>query len=269
MNMPNKILLWLLRACFCFSLTSCYAEVLSVGHIENGVASTSDVTLTFLWKSDSARATLIMIPGGEGHLGLSPDRADMGGFYGNTLKPLSNPGITSGIFNVVIFDSPNALPVGNPYPISRATAAHLSRIEDVVQFYKAKFNKPVWLMGHSNGAVSITEFYRYLQRNQKEGIVSGMIYSSARNGAWFNSETNVPILFLAHEYDGCRNSTNANSLGVYKDLMKSNRQKMDYVLLKTGDSESQDACRSGHHMFFNAHEEAYKAIDRFASEVVK
>lgn len=269
MNLPNKILLWLLRACYCFSLANCYAEVLSVGHSENGVVSSSDVTQTFLWKGDLSKATLIMIPGGEGHLGLSPDKADLGGFYGKTLKPLSNPGITSGIFNVVIFDSPTALPVGNPYPTSRATTDHLSRIEEVVQFYKEKFNKPVWLMGHSNGAVSITEFYRYLQRNHKESIVSGMIYSSGRNGARFNSETNVPVLFLAHEKDGCRNSTNASSLGVYKDLKQSSKRETEYVLLKSGESEPQEPCRSGYHMFFNAHEEAYKAIDRFASEIVK
>jgi hypothetical protein len=159
--------------------------------------------------------------------------------------------------------------MGNPYPVSRATTDHLERIESVVQFYKEKFNKPIWLMGHSNGAVSIAEFYRYLQRNHKESIVSGIIYSSGRNGASFNSDTNLPVLFLAHEKDGCQKSTNAGSLGVYNDLIKSNKQKMDYVVLKSGEAESRDPCASGYHMFFNALEEAYKAIDRFASEILK
>lgn len=269
MNIPNNIILWLLRIGICFPLTSSYAEVLSIGLVENGVISSSNTTLTFLWQGDLSKATLIMIPGGDGHIGLSPDKADLGGFYGKTLKPLSNPSITSGIFNVVIFDSPTRLHQGSSYPTSRATSDHLERIESVVQFYKEKFSKPIWLMGHSNGAVSVTEFYKYLQRNHRENIVSGIIYSSGRNGASFNSDANLPVLLLAHEKDGCPKSTNSNSLEVFKELRKSSKQKSEYVVLKSGESESQDPCRSGYHMFFNAHEEAYKAIDRFASEIFK
>lgn len=267
MNMLNKVLFWL--AGVCFSLTSCYAEVLAIGRMENGVVSSSDATLTFLWKGDQSKATLIMIPGGEGHLGLSLDRVDLGGFYGKTLKPLSNPDITSGIFNVVVFDSPTLLNVGNAYPHSRATTDHLSRIEDVVQFYKEKFNKPIWLMGHSNGAASVTEFYKYLQKKHKENVVSGIIYSSGRNGASFKSDTNLHVLFLVHEKDGCRKSTYSNSFSAYEDLKKDNSQRTEFVVLKSGEPESQEPCRSGYHMFFNAHEEAYKAIDRFASGIFK
>lgn len=202
-------------------------------------------------------------------MGLSLDKADLGGFYGKTLKPLSNSKLTSGFFNVVVFDSPTSLPVGSSYPTSRATTDHLARIESVVQFYKEKFNKPVWLMGHSNGAVSVTEFYKYLQKSHKEGMVGGIIYSSGRNGASFNSDTNLPVLFLAHEKDGCQKSTNSNSLDVFKDLSKGNKQKTEYVVLKSGEAELLEPCRSGYHMFFNAHEEAYKAIDRFAAELFK
>ena len=210
-----------------------------------------------------------MIPGGEGHIGLTLDRTDLGGFYGNTLKPLSNPQLTSGAFNVVIFDSPTELSVGDGYPVSRTIADHLLRIESVVLFYKQKFNKPVWLMGHSNGAVSVTEFYKYLQKSHKEDLVSGIIYSSGRNGSRFNPDTNVAVLFLAHENDGCPKSTRSSSLQVYNDLLKTNSQKTRYVLIKSGASESSSPCRSGYHMFFNAYEEVYKAIDEFASDVLK
>ena len=269
MNTSSKILLWLVGACSCLLLTSSHAEVLPVALVENGVSSTADATLTFLWKGERAKATLIMIPGGEGHLGLTPDRADLGGFYGRMLKPLSNPDITSGIFNVVVFDSPTSLNPGTTYPNSRATNDHLLRIENVVQFYKDRFNKPVWLLGHSNGAVSVTEFYKYLQKHHKENMVSGIIYSSGRNGASFNSDTDLPVLFLAHEKDGCQKSTNANSHYAYERLTKNSTKKAEYVLLKSGDSESRNPCESGYHMFFNAHEEAYRAIDRFSSEIIK
>lgn len=243
------------------------AQVYPVEPIETGFLYLTAPTNTFVWEGKDAKATLIFIPGGEGQLKLTPDRKDVGGFYGNTLKPLSDPNKTAGLFNVVLFDSPVALPSRSMS--SRSTADHMMRIESVVLFYKAKFNKPIWLMGHSNGAVSETEFYKYLQGKKRESLISGMIYSSARNGATFNSDTNLPVLFLAHEQDGCAASTPSNSKRVYEDLKKTDKEKTEYVLIKGGSAEVSEPCHSGYHMFYGAAEEAYKAIDGFASPFYK
>lgn len=243
------------------------AQVYSIEPIEKGFLYLSASTNTFVWESKEAKATLIFIPGGEGQLKLTPDRKDLGGFYGNTLKPLSDPTKTSGLFNVVLFDSPVVLPSRSMG--SRSTADHMMRIESVVLYYKAKFNKPIWLMGHSNGALSETEFYKYLLDKKKEGLISGMIYSSARNGATFNSDTNLPVLFLAHEQDGCSASTPSNSKRVYEDLKKTNKEKTEYVLIKGGSAEAGEPCRSGYHMYYGAAEEAYKVIDSFAGPFYK
>jgi hypothetical protein len=243
------------------------AQVYSVDPIEKGFWYSSGQTQTFVWENKDAKATLIFIPGGEGQLKLMPDRKDLGGFYGNTLKPLSDPSKTSGLFNVVIFDSPVVLPAATLG--SRTTADHMMRIESVVLYYKAKFNKPIWLMGHSNGAVSETEFYKYLQNKGRENLISGMIYSSARNGASFNPNTNLPVLFLAHEQDGCAISTPHNSRQVYDELKKSDKEKTEYVLIKGGSDEGGEPCRSGYHMFNGAGHEAYSAIDSFAAPFYK
>jgi hypothetical protein len=61
-----------------------------------------------------------------------------------------------------------------------------------------------------------------------------MIYSSARHGATFNSNTKLPVLFLAHEQDGCPGSTPYNSRRVYEDLKKTDKEKTEYVLIKGG-----------------------------------
>lgn len=259
--MLNKFLFIVLGTYVSFS----HAQVLSVEPIEKGFLSSSAPIKTFLWESKISKVTLIFIPGGEGQLNLNSDKKDLGGFYGSTLKPLSDPARTSGIFNVVVFDSPVALPTGTSYPSSRATSSHLTRIESVILYYKAKFNQPVWLMGHSNGAVSITEFYKYLQKNKKEQLVSGLIYSSGRNGASFNDSTNLPVLFLAHQKDGCAKSTLHNSKTVYDNLKRTDPQKVEYVTIQGGEAQSSDVCSSGHHMFYGAGAEAYNAIDAFVS----
>lgn len=219
--------------------------------------------------SKRRRATLVLIPGGEGQVRLADDRKNLGGFYGNTLRPLSVPGLTSGLLNVVIFDSPSVLGVTGGYPASRTTPDHLMRIRSVVLYYREKFHKPVWLMGHSNGAVSITEFYKELQKNKEENLVAGMVFSSARNGATFNAQTtNLPVLFLAHHRDGCANATNANSRSVYEDLKRVDRARVEYVLIEGGAPEG-EPCRSGYHMFHGAGDEAYKAIDSFIGSFLK
>jgi len=261
---------------FCLSLVmlTCVhqlslAEVISVDPIETGMLYSSGPTQTFLWKAPHPKALLIFIPGGEGKLGLTADKKNLGGFYGNTLRPLSDPNLTSGLFDVVVFDSPNILAVGSNYPTSRSTADHLMRIESVVKFYKEKFGLSIWLMGHSNGAVSVTEFYKYLQKNNTEAMIAGIIYSSARNGATFNVDTQLPVLFLAHEQDRCSKSTPSNSQSVYRTLKETDKLKTEYVLITSGESQSDDPCRSGFHMFFGAGEQAYKAIDGFVSAVYK
>lgn len=267
LNMKFKSLLALI--CLILAAYPAFSQVFSVDPIKTGWSYSTSKTETFLWESANPKATLIFIPGGEGHLGLADDKKDIGGFYGATLKPLSNPNETTGILNVVVFDSPYDLISGPGYPSSRATDDHLMRIESVILYYKDKLQKPVWLMGHSNGAVSITEFYKYLQKNKKTDLIQGMIYSSGRNGADFTSDTkNLPVLFLAHKQDGCSRSTNSNSQSVYEALNKVDKAKLEYVLIEGGSAEG-DPCRSGYHMFHGANKLAYTAIDAFVSSFYK
>lgn len=245
-----------------------HAGVVSVEFKDKGFMYADGPTQTFVWPAKKAKATLIFIPGGEGRLGIAPDRSNMGGFYGATLRPLSDEKITSGSMNVVIFDSPVNLPVGTDYPYSRQSKEHLLRIEGVVRYFKELYGVPVWIMGHSNGAVSITEFYKMLQKSGNEKLVDGAIYSSARNGADFTDTTQLPILFLAHERDGCEKSLPSRSIAVYEKQAKTNSMKTQYVVIKGGEAQAQHACSSGFHMFYGAAQEAYAAIDAFVIDAL-
>ena len=244
--------------------TSTMAQVIPVSPLTPDGAAPAEPTPTFLWTSPKAKAVLIFIPGGEGRLRLTPGRQSLGGFYGGVLKPLSDPALTSALFSVVVFDSPVSLPAGTLYPSSRASADHLMRIDSVVRYYKNKFNLPVWLMGHSNGVASIVEYFKKLQDAREEGIIEGVVYSSARMGAFFRSGTRVPVLFLAHEQDGCPKSTVYNSRSHYQELGEQGNTQLEYVLIRGGQAEG-GPCSSGFHMFNGAYEQAYRAIDAFAS----
>lgn len=223
-------------------------------------------TPTFLWPGQDTKAVLIMIPGGDGHLGLTSERKDLGGFYRHTLKRLSDSSLTSGRLDVVVFDSPNSLHPGDAYPSSRTTSDHLDRIESVVRYYKDKLNKPVWLMGHSNGAVSVTEFWRSIHNGDKKGLIEGLVVSAPRNGISFPAETGIPVLFLHHENDGCPKADPRVSMKVYESLKSKDKNKVEYVWIKGGEDEPRNRCYSGRHMYFGAGDEAAAAIDRFIAK---
>ncbi len=254
---------WIALCLSLLSPTLALSQVVSVEFKEKGLFFSDAPTLNFLWPSKQAKATLVFIPGGEGKAGITPERVNLGGFYGTTLRPLSDEKRTHGAFNVVVFESPTPLPVGTEFPVSRQGQEHLKRIESVVRFFKDKYSLPVWIMGHSNGAVSITEFYKMLQKNQQQDLIAGAIYSSARHGAEFNDKTQLPILFLAHEQDKCPKSTPARGLAVFQQQQKTNLSKTAFVFIKGGEIQTQNGCHSGFHMFYGAGAEAYSAIDEF------
>ena len=253
---------WIAWAIGLLAHATTFAQVVSIEFKEKGFLFSDAPTLSFVWPSQQAKATLIFIPGGEGRLGLTPERINLGGFYGATLRPLSEEKAGHGAFNVVVFDSPVNLP-GTDYPTSRQSSEHLWRIESVVRHFKALYHLPVWIMGHSNGAVSITEFYKFLQKNGKEDLIEGAIFSSARNGANFGDNTRLRILFLAHEQDQCPKSLPSRSKAVFEQQQKSNPLKTEYVLVKGGEAQAQNPCSSGFHMFHGAGAEAVSAIDQF------
>lgn len=161
-------------------------------------------TLTMFWEGTGARAVLILIPGGEGQLNLKPQQPDVGNQFYQTLKQLSRGSNPKEILDVVLFDSLERLANARSYPTSRATTDHLSRIHDVIQFYRTKTGKPVWLMGHSNGAVSVAEYVRYARGLGEDRSIAGLIVSGARDVTRFESAPlDFPILFMSHRNDSC------------------------------------------------------------------
>jgi hypothetical protein len=217
----------------------------------------STPTQTFLWQAKEARAVLVMIPGGDGRIGLVASRTDLGGFYGKVLKPLSDPARTSGRTHVVVFDSPHPLPVGKLYPDERASGDHLRRIEKVVTFYRERLGRPVWLMGHSNGAISVAEFIR-----RTDGSVAGAIFSASRVGVKVSPKTLLPILFLHHHKDACPQADAGDDRTTYEALRAAGKNTA-FTWVEGGSSEGSNVCGSGYHMYFGAEGEASRAIDAF------
>ena len=243
---------------FIFAITTS-AEVIPVDQVETGFFISSTPTNTLYWKGTNSKALILLIPGGEGNLNLKPTTTNMRLNFFQTLKSLTNPDQTSGKYDVVLFDSP--YPMNNIAP--RGAKDHLIRIESVIQFYHNKTNLPIWIMGHSNGGISISEFIKYLQQNNKTNVIAGAIASGIRNQSFFNPPIEFPMLFVHHEKDGCINTRPSESLLNYQKVKEFTKSDVQYVYIASGESEPNDPCRSGYHMYFNAGAEFSKVMDAF------
>lgn len=242
-----------------------HAGVIAIEPMEKGIFISSEPSLTMYWQGQSSKALLLFIPGGEGKIGLKPGQMDHGSHFHQMLKRLTNPELTSGRFDVVLLDSPTELSPRQPYPSARGSSDHLTRIESAVRYYKEKTGLPVWLMGHSNGGISLSEFVKRMQKENKTDLVAGMIVSGARSESYFDAPLNMPILYLHHKSDGCSKSSPTSGYSNYLKVKAINQSVTEFAYVTEGESESADPCRSGHHMYYGANEQAAKIIDIFMS----
>ena len=253
----KQFLVWVLLSVF----TLARAEVIPVEFNENGKID-STPTMTMYWAGQKARAVLVLIPGGDGNIGIKLETLDLKHPFYQALKRLSDPALTSGTTNVVIFDSPYPLSPNQRYPSARGTSNHIKRMESVLAFYKEKTHLPVWVMGHSNGGISLMELVRDLQKTDRTKLIDGMVVSSARNESLFSAPLNFPILFIDHKNNGCM--VDAETVyRTYESVKKITSSPVGQVLITSGESQSADPCHSGFHMYFGAEDELSKALDDF------
>lgn len=245
------------------------AEVIPVTPIETCFLCSSEPSMTMYWQGKEAKALLLLIPGGEGHVGLRPQQTDHRSHQFQTLKRLTDPALTSGQFDVVLLDSPAPLSPNQRYPAARGGSEHMIRIESTVRFYKAKTGLPVWLMGHSNGGISLTEFLKYARKNQRMDLISGMVVSAVRNESYFEAPIDFPMLFMHHQQDGCASTTHTASMQNFEKVKAFSKASLAFVTIEGGQAEPRDPCRSGFHMYYGAGEEVAKQLDAFMTKTIQ
>lgn len=259
---------FLLCALFSFSHAS-NAEVILIEPIEKGFGISEKPSISMYWQGKDSKALLLFIPGGDGRIGIKEGQVDLRHPYYQSLKRLSNPEMTSGHTDFVILDSPSELSPRQPYPTARGNTDHIVRIESAIRFYKEKTGLPIWLMGQSNGGISLTEFVKFAQKNKRMDLISGLILSGARSESNFNAPINMPVLFIHHKEDGCSKSTPSSAISNFQIMKKINLSRTEFVFITGGEEEANNPCHSGHHMFFGAAEEYSRAIDEFISANTK
>ncbi len=248
---PNRLFSILLISLAC-NLSK--AEILLIPFEKNDVP-------TAYWASAEAKATLIFLPGGDGSFGLAN-------------KPNAQPSWILGFINktedkkpldLVIMDSRTSLGYRSDLT-PRTTSQHVERIKTVIEYYRQKTKLPVFLIGHSNGAVSLASFLNKSSENQK--LIDGVIFSGSRNETKLNTNLNLPLLVIHHKDDpnGWTNPKNAEKL--FQEIKDKNTLSTDQVWMEGGFDDG-DVHTSGRHMYAGILDKAAAVVKEFIVKNLK
>lgn len=162
-----KIIKLSLQLALAFLCTAVNAQVIEVPNSGNSP------TKTMLIHTEHPKALVILLIGGNGKVGLF----DNGSARSNHTFVRSQSLWAQYGVDAVLVDSTDDLAIKGG---GRITDDYQNRLLSVVTYYKNKFDVPVWLFGHSNGTVSVTEF---VNRLGESGIISGFIVAGTERTA--------------------------------------------------------------------------------------
>jgi len=171
-----------------------FASLIACAEIINIPYQSGDPTKTSILAVDHPKALVILLMGGDGKVGIF----DNGSARSNhTFVRSQGLWAQYGIDSVLV-DSSDDLSIRGG---GRLTDDYQNRLLSVVTYYRSKFNVPVWLFGHSNGTVSVTEF---VNRFSGSNVIAGFIVAGTEQTAILKNNSKLPVLAIHHIQDTCR-----------------------------------------------------------------
>ena len=165
-----------------------YAQVFDVPHADEAP------TRTFLIQPAKPRALVLLFPGGGGMVGI---------FDNGSMRSRHTFIRSMGMweqYNIA------AVVVDTPYDLGdlrrgdrRDRQDHLSRVDEVINFYKQKLKLPVWIFGHSMGTSTATHFVN----SNKTNALSGIVIAGTVRTASVGNDVTLPVLAIHHLNDQC------------------------------------------------------------------
>ncbi|WP_434514686.1 alpha/beta hydrolase [Dechloromonas sp. ARDL1] len=199
----------------------------------------------------SPRATVILLAGGHGGLGIFANgsfRWGEGNFLIRSRQMFAEQGL-----NVVIVDAPSDRQ-NAPYLAGfRQTAEHAADIKAVIAWARVQYPGPVWLVGTSRGTQSAAFIGTQLQGpDGPDGLVLTATILSDNKGravpAMALDKLRIPVLLVHHEQDGCSHCAYADIPGLQEKLRHLPRTGL---LSFQGGANRGDPCEAYAHHGFN------------------
>jgi len=217
------------------------------------------VTVSFYYmKRDGAKATVLLLPGGAGGIGVVDGVPASNNFLVRSRDIFAANG-----FNVAVVGKPSDTDdLDGTFRISQK---HIDDLKHVVTFLKKDAPVPVWLVGTSMGTISATSAAIAFAKEDIGGIVLTSSVTSKKTGALPQQKLesiSVPTLVLHHEYDECRICVPGEVSQITRGLKNAPVKKEIFV--KGGANPTGNPCQALHwHGFIGMEKEAVDIISNW------
>lgn len=221
------------------------------------VPTRPDVTATLFWETvPSARATLLLLPGGDGGFGkVVGGRPDSPNFLVRSVPLFLEQG-----FNVAVFGRPSDTAVLGY--AERVSEPHLSDLRSVLAFVKERSEAPVWVVGTSRGTVSATAMALRVQDGLAGLVLTSSVVSRNKTGAVSGQALealSLPVLLVHHARDACAVCRPEEVAAVLEGLTHAPIKKL--VMAEGGSGPGGDPCGPLHwHGFVGLEKETVGTI---------
>jgi pimeloyl-ACP methyl ester carboxylesterase len=216
-----------------------------------------------------AKAALVLLPGGGGHLDLDEQGCPRK-LKGNSLVRLQ-PLFHAEGFATALVDAPSDHAGEDGLGGFRAQSAHAADLGKVVADVRARVKGPVWLVGTSRGAISASNAASRLADLEGVVLTSPVTLGTARGRKAWTAQTaldnriediRVPLLVVSHAQDGCFRSPPS---GAQEIAARYRGPRLQVAVVTGGTAGAGDACEGRSPHGFNGIEaEVAAGLARFA-----
>lgn len=214
------------------------------------------VTVSFYnMKREGAKATIILLPGGAGGIGLKNGIPTSNNFLVRSRDLFAANG-----FNVAVIGKPSDKDdLDGSFRIS---SEHIEDLRRVVAFLKKDSGLPVWVVGTSMGTISATALATVVGKEEVSGIVLTSSVTRKKPGAVPEQKLEsirLPVLVVHHEFDECKICVPGEVSQIIKGLKNAPIKKEVYV--KGGANPTGNPCEALHwHGFIGMEKEVVDLI---------
>lgn len=123
---------------------------------------------------------------------------------------------------------------------SLITTEHLEDIRKMIEYLEGRGFQSVYLVGTSNGTISVAYAGAMLQDENIKGLVMTGTQSYYIDKHLSIGQTPYPVLFIHHKYDKCPDNSHDDTLKMSKKYVKS--PKVDFITVYGGRNSKRYPC---------------------------
>jgi pimeloyl-ACP methyl ester carboxylesterase len=224
----------------------------------------------------AAFASVLLVPGSNGTLGLSPD-GDVLQQQQNFLIRSAYRFLVSGL-NVAMLDSDPVFPEPNGFTNQRHTQQHADLLAKTIELVRTEWpTLPVWVVGTANSTISVVNLAARFANSQLplKGIIltSSVTMPNTSPGGEHHdvmslnpglSRITIPTLVIWHKGDACPTSPGGNAGAVFTALTNVATANKAEVVIDKGGWAAMPPCSSlAYHGYNGAEDEVVATIAKF------